>query len=289
MPLLFAGGAGLEVAAVLEEAVVAAGVTGAAAEEFEEAGAAFDAGADFVAGVAAVLVEAVGAGADVVEAAGVAESAEVDFFERRDFLAGVASAADFASAVGAEAEASVDADFLDLDDGFFDVEVDEVELSAAAAESAVSDFFERVFDFGFEEVSAVADVESLADESDFADLDFDFELLVLFAVEESEPAVLEDCVESSAAAFFFDLDFDLGVLVSDWSDCCDCWARTAIPPKVRSAAMTTGKKYLKGCFFMKYLHPRSTIHLPDGLSGVGMGWQIEMCGWSRGSFFRMGE
>jgi hypothetical protein len=179
--------------AVLEEAGVAVGA------------AAF-AGADFAAGVAALADEAAGAGAAALEAAGAVESAEAVFFELRDFLVVVAEpVAVFASAMAAASAV----DFFDFEERFLGVDSAEFALSAAVVDSALPDFFERLLDFGLEEVSAAA--ESVAEESDFMVFDLDFDLEAAAA---EESAALDDCVESSAAAFFFDLGFDFAALLS---------------------------------------------------------------------------
>jgi len=198
MPLLFAGGVcccvvALGAVEVLEEAGVAVAAVGADV-------------AGFAAGVAALFDEAAGAGVPA-KAAGADESAEADFFELRDFFGEVVeSVAVFASA----AVAASSVDFLDFEERFLGLSVAEPALSAAVAESEVSDFFERLFAFGLEEVSAAA--ESVADESDFfaLALDFGFEAVA----EESAAAAPEDWAESSAAAFFFDFDLDFAALLS---------------------------------------------------------------------------
>jgi hypothetical protein len=140
-------------------------------------------------------VFAVAAGAAVVvdAAAGVAESADVDFFERLDFFGAAADESVLAAVFAVEAEdASVVEDFLDLEELFLGAEAVEAELSAAVAESADSDFFERLLDFGLEAVSeAAAEFESAAEESALFDFDLDFGLEVP-AADESDAAVLED-------------------------------------------------------------------------------------------------
>jgi len=148
---------------------------------------------------------AAGVAAGVEAAVGAAESAVADFFELRDFFVGVESVETFASAAGVAAEASV-ASFFDAADFF--LEVVEAELSADGEAASASDFFERLLAFGCAEASAeVVALESAVAESDFLDfvLEFDFVL---------ESGVAADWVESSVAAFFFDLDFGFGVLVS---------------------------------------------------------------------------
>lgn len=158
---------------VLEEAGVAVVAAGAGA-------------AGFAAGVAALFDEAAGAGV-AVEAAGADESAEADFFELRDFFGEVVaeSVAVFASAVVAASSVA----FLDFEERFLGVDSADFALSEAVADSVLSDFFERLFAFGLEVVSAAAD--SAAAESDFLALDLDFGLEAVVA-EESEAAVPED-------------------------------------------------------------------------------------------------
>jgi hypothetical protein len=105
------------------------------------------------------------------------------------------------------AEASFEDDFLDRELFFGEVAV-EFEESAAVAESAESDFLERLLDFGLAEESpeAAVELESVVAESDFLDLDLDLDLEVV-AVEESAVEVPEDCVASSEAALFLDFFF----------------------------------------------------------------------------------
>jgi hypothetical protein len=211
MPLLLAGGgcccaagldAGAGVVAGFDDGVVAAGA---------EAGAALVTGVGFGDGVETVFGEAAGVAFEA--AAGVAESAEADFLERVDFFFVEAeeSAADAEFALVA-AEASVEADFLDLE-LFFDDAAVEFEVSAAGAESAESAFFERLLDFGLAEVApAAAELEFPADASDFLDFDRDFDLEVV-AVEESDAVVPEDGA-ASAAVFFLDFFFGFVLLES---------------------------------------------------------------------------
>jgi hypothetical protein len=212
----------------------AAGV-GDAAGTGAAVGATAGAEAGFAAGVAAGAAVGVGfaagaVAADGVAAAGAEASAAAVFFDLEDFFAPVELVVLVSLAAGAAAAVSAVPDFW----LFLDFEVVELPLAAVVASAEVSAFFDFE-DFFTVDASLVAELSAA---SDFFDLEDFFAVELSAAAVESAVSVFlllvdflavgESAVASSEVVVFF--FFDFAALVSLWSvgaGVCAAWAADA--------------------------------------------------------------